>query len=141
MSSFPESFHPAVRAWFAERFPGGPTEPQRAGLAAHRCRRRRAGGLADRHRQDADRVPGGHRRRLPGATWAGDWHAGSSTSRPLRALAADVHENLQVPLAGIAAEAARLGLAAPDLRSAVRTGDTPAGRAGGHAPDRRPTSW
>ena len=53
---------------------------------------------------------------------------------PLRALTVDVHENLQRPLAGIAEEAARLGLAAPDLSVAVRTGDTPAGGAGGHAP-------
>ena len=27
----PESFHPAVRAWFQGRFPAGPTEPQAAG--------------------------------------------------------------------------------------------------------------
>jgi hypothetical protein len=26
-----ESFHPAVRAWFAGRFPAGPTEPQAEG--------------------------------------------------------------------------------------------------------------
>src|SRR5450755_3836345 len=26
-----ESFHPAVRTWFAGRFPAGPTEPQAAG--------------------------------------------------------------------------------------------------------------
>ncbi len=45
---------------------------------------------------------------------------------PLRALAVDVRENLEVPLAGISAEAARLGLSAPDLSVAVRTGDTPA---------------
>ncbi len=37
-----------------------------------------------------------------------------------------MHENLQLPLAGIADEAARLGLTAPDLSVAVRTGDTPA---------------
>ncbi len=45
---------------------------------------------------------------------------------PLRALATDVHQNLRLPLEGIAAEASRLGLAAPDLSVAVRTGDTPA---------------
>ncbi len=45
---------------------------------------------------------------------------------PLRALATDVHENLQLPLAGIADEARRLGLGAPELAVAVRTGDTPA---------------
>ena len=44
---------------------------------------------------------------------------------PLRALAADVHENLSVPLSGIAEHAARLGCAVPELRVAVRTGDTP----------------
>src|SRR5208283_4243932 len=41
---------------------------------------------------------------------------------PLRALATDVHANLEVPLAGIAEEAVRLGVAGPDLRVAVRTG-------------------
>ena len=61
--------------------------------------------------------PGGHRHGPgPGVVYVS----------PLRALAADVHENLQVPLDGIAAEAARLGLPAPDLSVAVRTGDTPA---------------
>ena len=38
----------------------------------------------------------------------------------------DVEENLQAPLAGIADEAGRLGLAPPELSVAVRTGDTPA---------------
>ena len=44
---------------------------------------------------------------------------------PLRALAVDVHENLHVPLGEIREEAARLGVADPGLRVAVRTGDTP----------------
>ena len=60
---------------------------------------------------------------------------------PLRALAADVHENLQLPLAGIAQEAERLGLGgAGPHASRVRTGDTPqpsARRCGA----RRPICW
>ena len=44
---------------------------------------------------------------------------------PLRALAADVHQNLQVPLNGIRAEAERLGLSVPEVSVATRTGDTP----------------
>ncbi len=45
---------------------------------------------------------------------------------PLRALAADVHENLQLPLDGTREVAAELGIALPELTVAVRTGDTPA---------------
>jgi len=52
---------------------------------------------------------------------------------PLRALATDVHENLQVPLAGIRAAAAELGLAAPELRWGSAPGH-PGSRTGGHAP-------
>src|SRR5262249_7759989 len=42
---------------------------------------------------------------------------------PLKALAADIHENLQIPLAGIKATALQLGLPAPDLRGLRRRGD------------------
>ncbi len=124
-------FHPAVAGWFLRSFPGGPTEPQRRAWphiisgtdvlvasptgtgktltgflvaidAAYRA-------LADGRRDPAS-LSG------PGVIYVS----------PLRALTVDVHENLQRPLAGIAEEAARLGLAAPDLSVAVRTGDTPA---------------
>src|SRR5579875_1967786 len=44
---------------------------------------------------------------------------------PLRALAADVHQNLLVPLEGIRAEAVRLGMPVPEISVATRTGDTP----------------
>ena len=43
---------------------------------------------------------------------------------PLRALAVDIAENLERPLAEIAAVAAELGLSPPHIRVAVRTGDT-----------------
>lgn len=44
---------------------------------------------------------------------------------PLKALSNDIHLNLELPLAGIREELARMGLPDVDLRTAVRTGDTP----------------
>ena len=44
---------------------------------------------------------------------------------PLRALSHDIQRNLEVPIAEIREEARRLGIALPEIRSAVRTGDTP----------------
>ncbi len=44
---------------------------------------------------------------------------------PLKALAVDVERNLRSPLAGIRQAAARLGLPAPDITVAMRSGDTP----------------
>ena len=45
---------------------------------------------------------------------------------PLKALSNDIQKNLDVPLAGIATLAAERGLLLPAIRTAVRTGDTPA---------------
>ncbi|MEL4357454.1 MULTISPECIES: ATP-dependent helicase [unclassified Luteococcus] len=45
---------------------------------------------------------------------------------PLKALAVDVERNLRAPLRGIQLSAERLGLPAPQVRVAVRSGDTPA---------------
>ena len=45
---------------------------------------------------------------------------------PLKALSSDVHRNLQEPLGELAALAAAGGRAVPEIRAAVRTGDTPA---------------
>ena len=45
---------------------------------------------------------------------------------PLKALAVDVERNLRSPLAGIGQAAARLGLPAPEVTVAMRSGDTPA---------------
>jgi ATP-dependent Lhr-like helicase len=45
---------------------------------------------------------------------------------PLKALSNDVHKNLEVPLAEIAELAARHGVSLAPIRTAVRTGDTPA---------------
>src|SRR5581483_6060556 len=45
---------------------------------------------------------------------------------PLKALAVDIERNLRAPLTGIRHAAQRLGLDEPDIRVAVRTGDTAA---------------
>src|SRR3954470_15823092 len=45
---------------------------------------------------------------------------------PLKALTYDVDRNLRAPLAGIALEGERAGRSVPSLRTATRTGDTPA---------------
>jgi len=44
---------------------------------------------------------------------------------PLKALSNDIHQNLEAPLAGIRAELVALGLPPLDIRTFVRTGDTP----------------
>jgi ATP-dependent Lhr-like helicase len=44
---------------------------------------------------------------------------------PLKALSNDIRINLETPLAGIATELQRLGLPPVEIRTAVRTGDTP----------------
>ena len=123
-----EGAHPAVRAWFEARFPEAPLPPQRVAWPLI------AGG---------DHVlvasPTGTGKTLTGFLMAIDaayraHAAGTPRSgmpevvyvSPLRALAVDIHENLQVPLAGIAEQASSLGLEVPSLRIAVRTGDTPA---------------
>ncbi len=43
---------------------------------------------------------------------------------PLKALNNDIHRNLELPLVGIAQAARELGLEIPEIRTAVRTGDT-----------------
>ena len=45
---------------------------------------------------------------------------------PLKALAVDIERNLRAPLTGLRQTALRLGLAEPDVRVGVRSGDTPA---------------
>ena len=45
---------------------------------------------------------------------------------PLKALSSDIHRNLQEPLGEIAALAAAGGRPYPEIRTAIRTGDTPA---------------
>ena len=121
-------FHPAVAGWFARRFPPGPTPPQAAAWP---------------HIATGQDVlvasPTGTGKTLTGFLVAIDAayraaEAGRPRSglpqvvyvSPLRALAVDVHENLHTPLTEIREEAARLGYTDPELKVAIRTGDTPA---------------
>jgi ATP-dependent Lhr-like helicase len=56
---------------------------------------------------------------------------------PLKALSNDIHKNLDVPLAGVRAVAEAAGVKLAEIRTAVRTGDTPMherARMGKHAP-------
>jgi ATP-dependent Lhr-like helicase len=116
-----EAFHPAVRTWFERRFPDGPTEPQAAGW------REIAGGG---HTLIA--APTGSGKTLAAFLVFIDrlYKTGSGPRvvyvSPLKALAVDIQQNLEAPLREIASVAAELGLQAPDIRVAVRTGDTAA---------------
>ncbi|MBO0821492.1 MAG: DEAD/DEAH box helicase, partial [Nocardiopsaceae bacterium] len=121
-----EDFHPAVRIWFERRFPGGPTAPQEGGwrqIAAGRHTLIAAptgsgktlaafGVCLDRFYKDEEPVGQG-----PRVVYVS----------PLKALAADIGENLTRPLREIAAVAAERGEKAPDIRVALRTGDTSPG--------------
>jgi ATP-dependent helicase Lhr and Lhr-like helicase len=123
-----ESFHPAVQAWFERRFTAGPTRPQAEGWREI---------AAGRHTLIA--APTGSGKTLAAFLVCIDriyraHEAGAEAEAgpqvvyvsPLKALAVDIHLNLERPLAEIAAVAAELGLSAPTIRVAVRTGDTAA---------------
>jgi ATP-dependent helicase Lhr and Lhr-like helicase len=124
------SFHPAVASWFRRRFPAGPTEPQRRAWPAIV----EGGDVLVASPTGTGKtltgflvaIDAAYRAAASGRPAEGEPRPGVIYVSPLRALAADVHENLQIPLAGIERESERLGLAAPALRLAVRTGDTPA---------------
>jgi ATP-dependent helicase Lhr and Lhr-like helicase len=119
-----DSFHPAVRAWFERRFPAGPTEPQAGGWQEI---------AAGRHTLIAAPTGSGKTLaaflvcidRLYCASEAGPGPQVVYVS-PLKALATDIQQNLEAPLREIAAVATELGLPAPAIRVAVRTGDTAA---------------
>jgi len=119
--------HPAVRAWFDRRFPEGPTPAQTQGWPHVAARE---------HTLIA--APTGSGKTLAGFLCAIDelYQAAARGEpvegmtqvvyvSPLKALAVDVHQNLEVPLREIAEVAASLGLPAPALSVEVRTGDTP----------------
>ena len=119
-------FHPVVATWFARRFPEGPTEPQAQGWPLI------ASGL-----DTLIAAPTGSGKTLAGFLVAIDslyraHDAGVEVCdrarviyvSPLKALAVDIAENLERPLAEMAALATELGLEPPPIRVAVRTGDT-----------------
>ncbi|HSR25276.1 MAG TPA: DEAD/DEAH box helicase [Candidatus Eisenbacteria bacterium] len=121
-----ELLHPAVRTWFGRRFPDGPTLPQAGGwteIAAGRdtliAAPTGSGKTLAAFLVCIDRLYRAHE--------AGAVHARAPQVvyvSPLKALAVDIHQNLEAPLREIAQVAAELGLDAPAIRVAVRTGDT-----------------
>src|SRR6059036_1045365 len=123
-----DRFHPAVAAWFAKEFPAGPTEPQT-----------RAWPAIQDGRSTLIAAPTGSGKTLAAFLAAIDGLVQQAVAgrledatqvvyvSPLKALSNDIQVNLQVPLAGIRDELHALGLGdLPDIRTLVRTGDTPA---------------
>src|SRR3984885_13062874 len=116
--------HPLVREWFVRRF-GTPTEPQEQGwphiLAGHTTLisaptgsgKTLAAFLACIHR-------------LVRKALAGDLQDRTEVLyvSPLKALGNDIQKNLEVPLGEILQMAGERGLLMPQIRTAVRTGDT-----------------
>jgi ATP-dependent helicase Lhr and Lhr-like helicase len=121
-----ERFHPAVRAWFERRFPEGPTDAQARGWPAI---------VASQHTLIC--APTGSGKTLAGFLAAIDalYHAHEAGETiegatqvvylsPLKALAVDIHANLEEPLAKIAEVARELGLEPAPIEVGVRTGDS-----------------
>ncbi|HEX4649747.1 MAG TPA: DEAD/DEAH box helicase [Steroidobacteraceae bacterium] len=119
-------FHPAVSRWFERTF-AAPTPAQRAAWPVI---------AAQRHVLIA--APTGSGKTLAAFLAVIDElvRAGVAAGAlpdetlvvyvsPLKALSNDIHRNLEAPLAGIRAELASLGLPDIDIRTFVRTGDTP----------------
>ncbi|MBV9346148.1 MAG: DEAD/DEAH box helicase, partial [Gammaproteobacteria bacterium] len=122
----PANFHPAVSRWFERTFPA-PTEAQAAAwpvIAAHRhvliaaptgSGKTLAAFLAVLDELTREGLASGA---LPDET-------SIVYISPLKALSNDIHRNLEAPLAGIARELEALALPVPEIRTFVRTGDTP----------------
>src|SRR5437660_11617906 len=113
-------FHPVTARWFAEAF-DRPTAAQQSGWAAIR---------EGRHTLIA--APTGSGKTLAAFLTALDdllRHPAPDEVRvvyvsPLKALSADIHKNLAEPRRGLRRIAEEMGLEAPRITAAVRTGDT-----------------
>jgi len=122
-----EIFHPAVARWFAKTFPAA-TPPQEQAWPAIK-----------EHRNTLIAAPTGSGKTLAAFLAAIDdlvrlgveGKLDDTTHvvyvSPLKALSNDIQRNLQIPLAGIQEELRALGLPEVNIRTFVRTGDTPAG--------------
>src|ERR1700729_289597 len=118
-------FDPLLAEWFTARF-AGPTEPQVLGWPEIRA-----------GRDALISAPTGSGKTLAAFLICLDRLVRSARTEtlpdevqvlyvsPLKALSNDVHRNLELPLAEIAALAKREGISLMPIRTAVRTGDTP----------------
>jgi ATP-dependent helicase Lhr and Lhr-like helicase len=119
-------FHPAVANWFAESF-ASPTPAQAEAWPAIKASRHTliaaptgsGKTLAAFLAAIDDLVRQGLEAPLPNATQV-------IYVSPLKALSNDIHKNLEAPLAGIREQLRRSGLPDVEIRTWVRTGDTPA---------------
>ena len=136
------TFLPPVRAWFEATF-GQPTPPQAQGWPP-----------IQRGEHTLILAPTGSGKTLSAFLWGidqlfrelanGEWRMANGEPvnqredeskieagirlvyiSPLKALNNDIHRNLRAPLEGIRAQADALGFDLPELRVAVRSGDTP----------------
>ncbi len=123
--TLPQTFHPAIRHWFARHFPA-PTPAQAAAwpviargenalVAAPTGSGKTLTGFLSALN---DLVERGQRGGLPDAVQV-------VYVSPLKALSNDIAINLEAPLTGITEELFLLGQSPVEIRTAVRTGDTP----------------
>ncbi|HYU44753.1 MAG TPA: DEAD/DEAH box helicase, partial [Terriglobales bacterium] len=116
--------HPLVREWFVSRF-GTPTEPQEQGwphiLAGHTTLISAPTGSGKTLAAFLACID-----RLVCKALAGELHDRTEVLyvSPLKALGNDIQKNLEVPLGEILQMAGARGLLMPEIRTAVRTGDT-----------------
>ena len=122
-----EIFHPAVARWFGKSFPAA-TAPQAEAWPAIKA-----------HRNTLIAAPTGSGKTLAAFLAAIDdlvrlgveGKLDDTTHvvyiSPLKALSNDIQRNLQFPLEGIQEELRAMGLPEVNIRTFVRTGDTPAG--------------
>ena len=118
-----DKFHPLVRDWFRDRF-GKPTPPQAAGW-----------GEIARGRDTLIAAPTGSGKTLAAFLWSINQliapaetlqdHTQVVYISPLKALGNDIQKNLQEPLAEITRAGRLQGLPLQEIRTAVRSGDTP----------------
>ncbi|HEX6834642.1 MAG TPA: DEAD/DEAH box helicase [Rudaea sp.] len=120
-----EQFHPAVAAWFRGAFPAATPAQERAWTAIKSGRHALIAAPTGSGKTLAaflaaidDLVRHGIEMPLPDETFI-------VYVSPLKALSNDVRINLEAPLAGIRDKLLQLGLPDVDIRSCVRTGDTP----------------
>src|SRR5512141_1634780 len=119
-------FHPIIREWFESRF-ASPTEAQELGWPA-----------IAQGRDTLIAAPTGSGKtlaafllcldRLFRAALRGELPDSAQVVyvSPLKALSNDIHKNLSIPLQEIVELAKSRGVDVPEIRIAVRTGDTPA---------------